>query len=73
MKTKTFKTVGALHPVLFFVGVYAVALFFSIFICSSLFYSCQSNGIKLAKELGVSAFAQVSSLKDLGVKQCKKN
>jgi hypothetical protein len=49
MKTKTFTTMGALHPVLFFVGVYAVALFFSIFICSSLFYSCQSSA-KLAKE-----------------------
>jgi len=50
MKTKTFKTVGALHPVLFFIGVYVVALFFSIFICSSLFYSCQSSSAKLAKE-----------------------
>jgi hypothetical protein len=50
MKTKTFTTMGALHPVLFFIGVYVVALFFSIFICSSLFYSCKSNGTKLAKE-----------------------
>jgi len=41
---------GALHPVLFFVGVYVVALFFSIFICSSLFYSCKSKGTKMAKE-----------------------
>jgi hypothetical protein len=49
MKTKTLKTVGALHPVLFFVGVYIVALFFSIFICSSLFYSCQSSA-RMAKE-----------------------
>ena len=50
MKAKTFTTMGALHPVLFFVVVYIVALFFSIFICSSLFYSCKSNGAKLAKE-----------------------
>jgi hypothetical protein len=34
---------GALHPILFFIVVYVVALFFSIFICSSLFYSCKSN------------------------------
>jgi hypothetical protein len=53
MKTKTFTTMGALHPVLFFVGVYVVALFFSIFICSSLFYSCKSNSTKLAKEQNV--------------------
>jgi hypothetical protein len=35
---------GALHPILFFAGVYIVALFFSIFICSSLFYSCNTSG-----------------------------
>ncbi len=44
MKTKTFTTMGALHPILFFAGVYVVALVFSIFICSSLFYSCNSSG-----------------------------
>jgi len=48
MKTKTFTTMGAFHPVIFFIVVYIVALFFSIFICSSLFYSCQSSS-KLAK------------------------
>lgn len=37
---------GALHPILFFAGVYVVALLFSIFICSSLFYSCHSAGAK---------------------------
>ena len=52
---------GALHPVLFFVVVYAVALFFSIFICSSLFYSCQSSSIKLAKEQKIPAQKSGSS------------
>ena len=42
---------GALHPILFFAGVYAVALFFSIFICSSLFYSCNTNTNAIAKEV----------------------
>ena len=43
MKTRTFTPMGSLHPILFFVFVYVVALFFSIFICSSLFYSCNSS------------------------------
>ena len=34
---------GALHPILFFAVMYVVVLFFSIFICSSLFYSCKSS------------------------------
>jgi hypothetical protein len=35
---------GALHPILFFAVMYVVVLFFSIFICSSLFYSLNSDG-----------------------------
>jgi hypothetical protein len=48
MKTKSFNQVGALHPVLFFAGVYIVALVLSIFICSSLFYSCNVSGKQTA-------------------------
>lgn len=43
MKRKPVFTSGALHPVLFFIVVYIIALFFSIFICSSLFYSCNTG------------------------------
>lgn len=43
MKSKSFTSIGALHPVLFFAVMYLVVLFFSIFICSSLFYSCSAN------------------------------
>jgi hypothetical protein len=39
MRTKRSSTVGALHPILFFAVMYVVVLFFSIFICSSIFYS----------------------------------
>jgi hypothetical protein len=44
MKPKT-APLGSLHPVLFFAGVYVVALVFSIFICSTLFYSCNSSPV----------------------------
>ncbi|MDP4264345.1 MAG: hypothetical protein Q8941_17575 [Bacteroidota bacterium] len=50
MKTKTVTTMGALHPILFFAVMYVVVLFFSIFICSSLFYSCKSSPAKMAKK-----------------------
>lgn len=43
MKSKSISSVGALHPILFFAVMYVVVLLFSIFICSSLFYSCSSN------------------------------
>jgi len=47
MKRNSTSTLGALHPILFFAGVYIVALFFSIFICSSIFYSCNSTSSNL--------------------------
>jgi hypothetical protein len=43
MNRKTITPVGALHPILFFAGVYMVVLLFSIFICSSIFYSCNTS------------------------------
>ena len=50
MNRKTITPMGALHPVLFFAGVYAVALVFSIFICSSIFYSCNAAKMDLSKK-----------------------
>jgi uncharacterized SAM-binding protein YcdF (DUF218 family) len=50
MKTNSFTPMGSLHPILFFAVVYIVALFFSIFICSSLFYSCNSSSAKVSQE-----------------------
>ncbi|OQY92943.1 MAG: hypothetical protein B6D37_12680 [Sphingobacteriales bacterium UTBCD1] len=43
MKTRNGSSLGALHPILFFAVIYAIALLFSIFICSSLFYSCNAS------------------------------
>ncbi|HYC39263.1 MAG TPA: hypothetical protein VEB63_02155 [Chitinophagaceae bacterium] len=43
MKNSSLTPVGALHPILFFAGVYLVALIFSVFICSALFYSCNGT------------------------------
>jgi hypothetical protein len=50
MKARSVTSIGALHPILFFAVMYVVVLFFSIFICSSLFYSCKAGGVKLAKK-----------------------
>jgi hypothetical protein len=53
MKSKTLTPMGALHPILFFAGVYVVALFFSIFICSALFYSFNSSSSVIGNEAGL--------------------
>lgn len=43
MRLKTSSSIGALHPILFFAGMYIVVLLFSIFICSTIFYSCNTS------------------------------
>lgn len=50
MTSRNSTAVGALHPILFFAGVYVVVLLFSIFICSTIFYSCNANKTDLAKK-----------------------
>jgi hypothetical protein len=50
MKTRNFTPVGSLHPILFFAVVYMVALVFSIFICSTLFYSCNAKSASFGEE-----------------------
>ena len=41
---------GAMHPILFFAGVYVVVLLFSIFICSTIFYSCNATKVAAVKK-----------------------
>jgi hypothetical protein len=43
MKAKTFSAIGGWQSFLFCVGMYVVALFFSIFVCSSIFYAVNSR------------------------------
>ncbi len=38
-RTSTFNNLGGLQSLFFCAGIYVVALFFSIFICSSVFYA----------------------------------
>jgi hypothetical protein len=44
MRTKTtLSAIGGWHSFLFCIGMYFVALFFSIFVCSSIFYVVNSK------------------------------
>lgn len=43
MKRTTFNAIGGWQNFLFCIGMYVVALFFSIFVCSSIFYVINSK------------------------------
>jgi hypothetical protein len=54
MKTKTLSAIGGWQSFLFCVGMYVIALFFSIFVCSSIFYAMNakpSSGKEAAYEV----------------------
>lgn len=51
MKTRSVKSMGSMHPILFLAGMYVVALLLSIFICSSLFYSCNASSTSISNEM----------------------
>ncbi len=50
MKRTTFNAIGGWQPFLFCVGMYVVALFFSIFVCSSIFYAFNAKAAAKAAE-----------------------
>lgn len=55
MKSKTLTPLGSIHPILFMAAMYIVTLLFSIFICSSLFYSCNSSSVTPTVEKSIPA------------------
>jgi hypothetical protein len=49
MKRKsTFAAIGGYQPFLFCIGMYMVALFFSIFVCSAIFYAVNPRKVNMA-------------------------
>ncbi len=62
MKTKSFTPMGSLHPILFFAALYVVALLFAIFICSSLFYSCNAKPASLGNTGTIPGEKQVATV-----------
>jgi hypothetical protein len=50
MNRRTFTAIGGWQPFLFCAGMYIVALFFSIFVCSSIFYAFNAKSSAKAAE-----------------------
>jgi hypothetical protein len=50
MKRSTFNALGGWQPFLFCAGMYVVALFFSIFVCSGIFYAFNARSASKAVE-----------------------
>lgn len=51
-RRSTFSAIGGYQPFLFAIGMYFVALFFSIFICSAIFYALNPKRTLAKDEAG---------------------
>ena len=66
MKRKsTLSAIGGYQPFLFCIGMYFVALFFSIFICSAIFYAVNPKTDVAAKSNGAEKTAMIGSGKQV--------
>ena len=66
MKRKsTFSAIGGYQPFLFCIGMYFVALFFSIFICSAIFYAVNPKVEMNSSATGAEKTAMISSGKQV--------
>ncbi|HRE51643.1 MAG TPA: hypothetical protein PK339_09485 [Flavitalea sp.] len=62
MKRKTtFSAIGGYQPFLFCIGMYFVALFFSIFICSAIFYAVNPKNTVVKTEKSADKTAMIGA------------
>ena len=63
-RQSTFSAIGGYQPFLFCIGMYFVALFFSIFICSAIFYAVNpKKAVAKTENTNTEKTAMVSSAK----------
>ena len=46
MRRNSTSSMGALHPVLFFMFIYGISLFLALFVCRTVYYSINNNVVK---------------------------
>ena len=45
MRRNSTSSIGALHPILFFVVVYGISLFLALFVCRSVYYTIHGSDV----------------------------
>jgi hypothetical protein len=66
MKRNSLSTIGGYQSFLFCIGMYLVALFFSIFVCSSIFYALNPKKADSLKQQSASVSNSKPILASIG-------
>ena len=51
MRRNSTSSLGAFHPILFFLCVYGISLFLALFVCRTVYYSINDDGIANSKTI----------------------
>jgi hypothetical protein len=47
MSRRSTSSIGALHPVLFFIFIYGISLMLALFVCRTVYYSIHGDGTEV--------------------------
>lgn len=56
MRRNSTSSMGALHPILFFLFVYGISLFLAIFVCRTVYYSINDDATASSKILKTNTY-----------------
>ena len=57
MRRNSTSPIGALHPIMFFLVIYGISLFLALFVCRTVYYSINDDGIASSKVLQANIYS----------------
>ena len=67
MRRNSTSSIGALHPVLFFIFIYGISLFLAFFVCRTVYFSlnntAENNQQQVKAEMPAAAIMNTTALK----------
>jgi hypothetical protein len=57
MRRNSTSPIGALHPIMFFLVIYGISLFLAIFVCRTVYYTINHDGIASSKVLNADTYS----------------
>jgi hypothetical protein len=61
MRRNSTSPIGALHPIMFFLVIYGISLFLAIFVCRTVYYTINNDGIANSKVLNADMYSTKAS------------
>lgn len=57
MRRNSTSPIGALHPILFFLVIYGISLFLALFVCRTVYYSINDDGLANSKAIQATIYS----------------